>query len=141
MSLYNIGRICMKIAGRDAGKTCVVVEALDKNFVMIDGQTRRRKVNIKHLEPINKIIKIKEKASHAEVKTAFSKLKLKVLETKTKKTTEKPIKIRKAKVKVEKKPTVKKIKDKKKEAEPKKEKVKKIVTKTKIESKGKNSLH
>lgn len=37
----EIGRVCIKIAGRDAGMKCVVVEQLDNNFVLIDGQTRR----------------------------------------------------------------------------------------------------
>ena len=102
MSLFQVGRLCLKIAGRDAGKTCVVVEALNNNFVMIDGETRRRKVNVKHLEAVNKSIKIKSKASHAEIKTAFTKLGLKVLETKSKKAPGKPTKIRKVKLKVKK---------------------------------------
>ena len=137
MSLYDVGRICMKIAGRDAGKTCVVVERLDKNFVMIDGQTRRRKVNVKHLEPVNKSIKIKVKASHGEVKTAFTKLGLEILETKSKKTADKPKRVRKAKPAVEIEPAVKKTKDGKKVDKPKEEKVKKTVTKTKAKPKKK----
>ena len=127
MSFYDVGRICMKIAGRDAGKACVIVEILDKNFVMVDGQTRRRKVNIKHLEPINKSINIKAKASHAMVKTAFTKLGLKVLETKTKKAGEKPTRVRKTK---KEKQTVKK-------SESKEEKSKKLSTKTKAKPKKK----
>ena len=106
MSLFQVGRLCLKIAGRDAGKTCVVVETLKNNFVMIDGETRRKKVNVKHLEPINKSIKIKSKASHGEIKTAFTKLGLKILETKSKSAPEKPMRIRKSKSQVEK--TVKK---------------------------------
>ena len=133
MSLYDVGRICMKIAGRDAGKACVVVETLNNNFVMIDGQTRRRKVNVKHLEPVNKSIKIKAKASHAEVKTAFTKLGLKVLETKAKKAGEKPMRVRKTKPKQELK--VKEEKAPAKKAESKEEKAKKPATKTKAKPK------
>ena len=135
MSLYDVGRICMKIAGRDAGKACVVVETLDKNFVVVDGQTRRRKVNVKHLEPVNKSIKIKAKASHAEVKTAFTKLGLKVLETKAKKAAEKPTRVRKAKPK-----PAEKTKEKEqsvKKAETKEEKSKNPAAKTKSKSKKK----
>jgi len=43
------GRICVKTAGRDAGLKCVIVDVLDDKFVLIDGETRRRKCNILHL--------------------------------------------------------------------------------------------
>jgi len=50
------GRICLKLAGREAGKYCVVVEPLDEAFVMITGpksvtRIKRRKCNIVQLEP------------------------------------------------------------------------------------------
>ena len=41
--MIDVGRVCVKIAGRDAGKKAVVVEKIDSNFVLIDGQTRRRR--------------------------------------------------------------------------------------------------
>ncbi len=50
--MTEVGTVCLKIAGRDAGMKAVVVEKLDKEFVLIDGQVRRRKCNIKHLEPL-----------------------------------------------------------------------------------------
>ncbi len=81
MSLFTIGRLCMKIAGRDAGKKCVVIEQLDNTFVMVDGQTRRKKVNMKHLEPFGPVLEIKENASPEEVKAAFKELGLEVRET------------------------------------------------------------
>jgi len=65
--VFNIGRICMKIAGRDAGKYCVIVNEIDSNFVEIDGQTRRRKCNIDHLEPLDKIVDIKAGADTSVV--------------------------------------------------------------------------
>ena len=80
----------MKIAGRDAGKTCVIVDIIDKNLVLIDGQTRRRKCSIAHLEPLSKEIKIKKGASHAEIVKEFSKLKMEIKDTKPKKATERP---------------------------------------------------
>ncbi len=92
--MIELGRLCLKIAGRDAGKHCIVVDLLDNNLVLIDGETRRRKCNIKHLEPLDKTIKIKKNASHDELKSEFKKLKLKVLETKPKPKTEKPKKLR-----------------------------------------------
>jgi len=72
--MMEIGRVCMKIAGRDAGKLCAVVEIVDKNYVMIDGQTRRRKCNIDHLEPLMKVLDISEGASHDDVVSALNSL-------------------------------------------------------------------
>jgi large subunit ribosomal protein L14e len=69
--MIEIGRVCVKIAGRDAGKKCVVVELLDKNLVMIDGETRRRKCNLEHIEPLDKKVEIKKGASHEEVIAAL----------------------------------------------------------------------
>ncbi len=49
------GSICVKTAGREAGRKCVVVDVLDKNFVLVTGPpsltgVKRRRANIKHLE-------------------------------------------------------------------------------------------
>ena len=85
MSIYNVGRLCLKIAGRDAGKKCVIIESIDNAFVLVDGATRRKKVNVKHLEPLATEIDIKEKASHEDVKAAFDKLEIEVWNKKSKK--------------------------------------------------------
>ena len=125
MSIYEIGRICVKIAGRDAGRKCVVVENVDDIFVMIDGDVRRKKVNIRHLEPLAEVIKIADKASHAEVKAAFEKLGLAVWDKKSKKQTERPKQIRKAKKKVVEEKSKKEQKAEKKEAKAEQKEVKK----------------
>lgn len=80
--MMEIGRVCVKVAGRDAGNYCAIVEVLDKNFVVIDGNVRRKKCNIKHLEPLQKVLKIKAKASTEEVKAAMKKEDLPVIEKK-----------------------------------------------------------
>ncbi len=91
----EIGTVCVKIAGRDAGLKAAVIEKLDSNFVLIDGQVRRRKCNLKHLEPLNKKIDIKNKASHADVVKAFKKLNIEIRETKPKtKKSSRPIRLR-----------------------------------------------
>jgi len=95
--MLDIGRICIKIAGRDAGLKCVVVDHLGEGYVMIDGQTRRRKCNINHLEPLNQAIKIRKGASQTEVFGEFKKLKIEVREKKSKKAKERPRRIRKKK--------------------------------------------
>ena len=74
------GQVCVKIAGRDAGKKCVVIDNIDKNYVLIDGQTRRRRCNINHLEPINKVVKIKKDTSNKEVVKALKDIKINVEE-------------------------------------------------------------
>lgn len=88
------GRLCVKIAGRDAGKKCVIVEVLDKTFVMIDGETRRRKCNVKHLEPLKETLPLKKGAAHTAVVTEFKKLGIEIKETKPKKAKEKPKQVR-----------------------------------------------
>jgi|SRR3989344_4590019 len=113
MSLFQVGRLCVKTAGRDAGRKCVVIESIDANFVVIDGNTRRKKVNIKHLEPLDKILEIKSKAASDEVKKAFAKLGLAVWERKSRKTV---ARVKKTKVKKEAKP----LKGKKAKVEKKK---------------------
>jgi len=112
VKMIELGRLCLKIAGRDAGKKCIVIDILDNNYVLIDGETRRRKCNISHLEPLDVVIEVKKKASHDEIKTEFKKLGLNVLETKPKPKTERPKKVKGKKVEI--KEDKKKVKKEKK---------------------------
>jgi len=146
--MFKIGRLCLKIAGRDAGLKCIVVDVVDDTYVLIDGQTRRRKCNIKHLEPIDKVLKIKKGLGHDDV---LKELKKQGIEVKEKvkrskkaapKTEEKP-ELKKETSKKEEKPELKKEKSaakpkkavKKAEAKPKKTVVKEKVTKAKPKAK------
>jgi large subunit ribosomal protein L14e len=68
----EIGRICAKVAGREAGRKCVIVDVVDKSFVLITGPkkvtgVRRRRANISHIEPLQDSIEIKRGASDDEV--------------------------------------------------------------------------
>ena len=120
----------MKTSGRDAGSKCVIIEKIDSNFVMIDGETRRRKCNIMHLEPLDKKLDIKKGESHTNVLKAFKKINIEITEKKPKtKKTERPRRIRKSSKKIKReveKKTVKKIFKKKVET---KKVVKKITKK------------
>lgn len=78
----EVGQVCVKIAGRDAGLECVVVDVLDGNLVLIDGNTRRRKCNIKHLEIINNFLDLNKNASHNEVVGAMKAAGIRVVEAK-----------------------------------------------------------
>lgn len=82
--MLQVGRLCLKIAGRDSNRTCIIIDVIDKNFVLIDGDVRRKKCNMRHLEPTGKTIKIKKGASHEEIEKEFKKLNLKVWSKKPK---------------------------------------------------------
>ena len=97
--MIEIGRLCVKIAGRDAGKKCVIVDILDDNHVLIDGETRRRKCNNNNIEPLDEKVDIKKGASHSEVKSVLKPLNIEARETKAKEKTKKPKKVRKKKEK------------------------------------------
>jgi large subunit ribosomal protein L14e len=68
MAAIAVGSVCMKNRGRDAGKKCVVVNLVDANYVEIlsAGRKKRRKCNVRHLEPLGE--KIELKASDEETR-------------------------------------------------------------------------
>jgi len=68
----EVGRICVKLSGREAGRKCVIVDVIDKNFVLITGPktvtgVKRRRANINHIEPLIDKIEIKRGTSDEEV--------------------------------------------------------------------------
>ena len=76
MPAIEVGRICVKIAGREAGKRCVIVDVIDKNFVLATGPlkvsgVKRRRVNVGHIEPTEAKIDIKRGATDEEVTEAL----------------------------------------------------------------------
>jgi large subunit ribosomal protein L14e len=69
------GRVCVKVAGREAGEKCVVLEVLDHNFVVVAGpRVRRRKCNVDHLEPTPHKLELKD-TSPEGIKKAFEEAK------------------------------------------------------------------
>ena len=76
MPAVEVGRICVKLSGREAGRRCVIVDVTDKSFVLITGPkevtgVRRRRANINHVEPMQDSIEIKRGASDEEVAEAL----------------------------------------------------------------------
>lgn len=72
MPVFDIGRVCVKTSGRDAGKRCVVVDLLDKNFALVTGPkqgsgVRRRRVNVNHLKPLEEKIAIEKGATDEQI--------------------------------------------------------------------------
>jgi large subunit ribosomal protein L14e len=79
MPAIEVGRICVKVLGREAGRKCVIVDLTDKSFVLITGPkkltgVKRRRVNANHIEPMQDKIDIKRGASEEEVTDALKSL-------------------------------------------------------------------
>ena len=67
--VMEVGRVCVKLAGHEAGKVCAIVEVLDDTNVVISGPgVKRRRCNIAHLEPTDKKLDIQKGAADDEVK-------------------------------------------------------------------------
>ena len=76
MAAMEVGRICVKTLGREAGKKCIIVDIVDKNFVLITGPRtvsgiKRRRANINHLEPTQEKIDVTRGATDEEVTEAL----------------------------------------------------------------------
>ena len=72
----EIGRVCVKQFGRETGKKCVIVDVMDKSFVLITGPkkvtgVRRRRANINHIEPTQVKIDVTRGASDEEVNSVL----------------------------------------------------------------------
>jgi len=79
MPAIEVGRICVKLSGREAGRKCVIVDIVDKSFVLITGPKtvtgiKRRRANINHIEPIQDKIEIERGSSDEEVIEALKAL-------------------------------------------------------------------
>ncbi len=72
MPAIEVGRLCVKVRGREAGRKCVIVEIIDDNFVLITGPksisgVKRRRANIDHIEVLERKIDIEPGASDEEI--------------------------------------------------------------------------
>jgi large subunit ribosomal protein L14e len=65
--MFEIGRVVKKIVGRESGRIGVVVEIIDKNTVLIDGEFKRRKCNICHLLPLAHKLEVEKGASKEHI--------------------------------------------------------------------------
>lgn len=77
MPAVEIGRICMKVAGRENGKKCIILDVMDKSFVMITGPkavtgVKRKRVNINHLMVLQEKLDLKRGASDEEITQALT---------------------------------------------------------------------
>jgi len=72
----EVGRICVKITGREAGKKCIIVDVIDKNFLLITGPkqvngVKRRRVNVSHVELTEKKVNVSRGESDEEIMKAL----------------------------------------------------------------------
>ena len=79
MSAMGVGRVCLKIKGRESGKRCVIVDTVDRNYVLVSGPeeitgVRRRRVNMSHLEPLDIMLDIERNATDEEVADALKQI-------------------------------------------------------------------
>lgn len=83
MASLELGRVCMKIAGREAGGYCVVIKPAgtskeEKSFVTVTGPklltgVKRRKVNIGHVKATEEKVVIDADATDEAVIAAYDK--------------------------------------------------------------------
>jgi large subunit ribosomal protein L14e len=78
VTAIEVGRLCVKLSGREAGMKCVVVDVVDKSFALITGPksvsgVRRRRVNINHVEPLEESVDVKRGASDEDVAQVLKK--------------------------------------------------------------------
>ena len=76
MPAIEVGRICIKLNGREAGKKCVIIDVIDKVFVLLSGPKsvtgiKRRRVNMNHIDALAIKLEIKRGASDEEVANAL----------------------------------------------------------------------
>ena len=76
MSVMDVGRVCVKLTGREAGSRCVIVDVIDRNYVMVTGPeeltgVRRRRVNLSHLRPLDETVDISRNASDDDIASLF----------------------------------------------------------------------
>ena len=72
VKMIEVGRVCTKVQGRESGKKCIVVDQIEKNFVLVTGPekingVKRRRCNVAHLEPHSSKLKIRKRAEDEEV--------------------------------------------------------------------------
>jgi len=77
MPSVEVGRICVKTAGRENGKKCVIVDVMDKSFAMVTGPkvvtgVKRKRVNLSHIMLLQDRIEVARGASDEEVSSALT---------------------------------------------------------------------
>jgi len=68
VAAIDVGRVCRKTQGREKGQICVIVDLVDRNYVVVAGlNVKRRRVNMDHIIPLDRILNIQRNATDEEV--------------------------------------------------------------------------
>ncbi len=81
MAAIELGRVCVKTSGRNAGKYCVITGILDDNYVTVAGpkainKMKAKKCNVEHLAFTDKKLELNDKATEKDVEDALKSAKL-----------------------------------------------------------------
>ena len=72
--IMEVGRVCRKLKGRDAGEYCVVVEKVDDAFVVVEGKgMKKTKTSVFQLEPLPSVITVKKGEKTEDIIKALEK--------------------------------------------------------------------
>jgi large subunit ribosomal protein L14e len=68
----EVGKICVKQVGREQGKKCVIVDTMDKSFLLVTGPksltgVKRRRVNLNHVTILDDKVDFRRGASDEEI--------------------------------------------------------------------------
>ena len=79
MPAIEVGRVCVKLTGREAGRKCVIIDVMDKSFIIITGPQKvtgikRRRANVNHVEPLQDKLDLTRGASDEEVEKALKEV-------------------------------------------------------------------
>ena len=73
MKALEVGSVCVKTTGREAGNKAVVLDNVDEKFVLIQGpRVRKRKCNVLHLVPIGKKLNVTKSVTQKEIDEMLS---------------------------------------------------------------------
>jgi large subunit ribosomal protein L14e len=66
--IMEIGRVCIKTKGREAGQKVVVLSDVKSGKVLVDGEkVKRKECNVLHLFPLKDKVSVGKDAKHEEV--------------------------------------------------------------------------
>ena len=64
----DIGRVCIKTKGREKGNKCVIIDVIDRNYVVVTGpEVKRRRANMDHLMLLDETVEVQRNATDEEV--------------------------------------------------------------------------
>jgi len=70
----TVGRICIKLKGKDAGKKFVITEIKENTAKILDEKGKERKANIRHLWPLKNFLEITQDKKELAVKLSQVKI-------------------------------------------------------------------